>query len=176
MIEIELKVLEVKPEDEEKKLLKLGFTKVWEGKILEKFFDLEEKTLKKQKKALRLRSAYGHVELTYKEKGEKHPYLKFREEREVIVSSFKKTEEILESLGYKCMVAREKKRTSYKLKDVKVEIDEYPGVKPYMEIEGSEERVMDMIKQLNHDLDNTSNKSSTQILKSYKANTKKLFF
>lgn len=176
MIEIELKVLEIKPEDEEKKLLEHGFTKIWEGIILEKFFDTKKRALKKQKKILRLRNAYEQVELTYKEKGEKHPFLKFREEREIIVNSFKSTEELLEGLGYTCVVAREKKRISYKLKNVNVDIDEYPGAKPYMEIEGSEKEVEDMLKKLNHTLKKTSKKSSTQILKSYNLNSNELFF
>ena len=176
MREIELKVLEINKEDEETKLLKLGFKKIWEGIILEKMFDTENKDLKRKKQLLRLRTIHGKIELTLKGKKEKHPFLKMREEREVTVNSFAKMQEILEGLGYTCMASREKKRTSYKLKDVKVEIDEYPGAEPYLEIEGTEEEVIEMLKKLNHPLERTSKKSATQILKIYKLNTQELFF
>jgi predicted adenylyl cyclase CyaB len=176
MKEIELKVLEIKPEDEEKKLIELGFKKIGECTILEKMFDTEKKDLKRKKQILRLRTIHGKIELTLKEKKEKHPFLKMREEQEITVNSFAKMEEILESLGYICMAAREKKRESYKLNNIKVEIDKYPGAEPYMEIEGTEKEVLEMLKKLNHPLERTTNKSATQILKIYKLNTKKLFF
>ena len=176
MKETELKVLEINIEEEEKKLKNLGFEKIGEGIVLEKTFDTEDKTLKKKKQLLRLRSIHGEIELTFKEKKEKHPFLKLREEKEVKVNSYGQMQEILESLGYSCMAAREKKRISYKLKNLKIDIDEYPGAKPYMEIEGTEEEVIKMLKKLNHPLEKTTKKSANQILKLYKLNTKELFF
>lgn len=176
MKEIELKVLEIDPVLEEKKLFSAGFKKIAEGVVLEKMFDSKNKALKKNKQLLRLRSIFDRVELTLKEKVESHPFLKLREEKEIIVDSFASTEEILNSLGFFCMAAREKKRTSYKLNGIKVEIDEYPGAKPYLEIEGSEGEVMEMLKKLNHPLEKTSKLSSTKVLKLYGLNTTELFF
>ena len=176
MKEVELKVLEINIDEEEKKLTKLGFQKIGESIILEKMFDTEKKDLKKKKQVLRLRTIHGKIELTLKEKKEKHPFLKMREEKNVIVNSFGKMQETLEDLGYECKAAREKKRKSYKLNKIKIDIDEYPGTKPYMEIEGAEEDVIDILKKLNHPLEKTTKKTATQILKIYKQNTKELFF
>ncbi|MCC7574502.1 class IV adenylate cyclase [Candidatus Woesearchaeota archaeon] len=176
MKEVEIKVLEINPEEEKKKLVKLGFKKLWEGLILEKTFDSEDKYLKKNKQLLRLRKAYDKVELTFKDKSENHSFLKMREEKEVIVDSFDKAEDILFSLGYKCMSAREKKRSTYTKENVKVEIDEYPGAKPYLEVEGTSDEILNVLKLLNHPIEKTSNNSSTQILKLYGLNTKNLFF
>jgi adenylate cyclase, class 2 len=176
MKEVEIKVLEINPVEEKRKLVKAGFKKLWEGVILEKTFDSANKDLKKNKQLLRLRNAYGKVELTFKEKNENHSFLKMREEKEVIVDSFDKTEDILISLSYKCMSAREKRRSTYIKENVKVEIDEYPGAKPYLEVEGTSDEILNVLKLLNHPLEKTSNKSSTQILKLYGLNTKNLFF
>jgi adenylate cyclase, class 2 len=176
MKEIELKILDVNPKDEEEKLKKLGFKKVWEGIILEKSFDSKTGDLKKRKELLRLRRAYDKVELTFKGKKEKHPHLRVREEIEVHPDSFEKMEDILNALGFESVSTREKKRISYKYEEVKAEIDEYSGLKPYMELEGSEREVMEMLNKLNYTINDTTNKSSKDLLKEHGLNTKKLFF
>lgn len=176
MKEIELKVLEIDPVAIEETLIGAGFKKLGSSKILEKMFDSKNKVLKKNKKLLRLRSIFDKVELTFKERVEKHPFLKLREEKQVVVDSFAVTEEILENLGFFCMAVREKKRTSFTREKVRVDVDEYPGAKPYLEIEGSEGDVLETLKILNYPLEKTSKLSSTKILKLYNLNTKELFF
>jgi len=86
-------------------------------------------------------------------------------ELEIDVSDFEKTHQILDKLGYKHKALQENKRESYKLGDVDFEIDTWPKIPPYLEIEGSsEEKVENAVKSLGYEM-----KDTTSI------NTKKLY-
>jgi len=58
-------------------------------------------------------------------------------EIEITVNDFETANNIVEELGYVSKKLVEKKRTSYKLNDIKIEIDEWPLIPPYIEIEGN---------------------------------------
>ena len=65
-----------------------------------------------------------------------------------------KIEEYLEELGYKAHTYQENRRTRYVLNDVEFDIDSWPYIPTYLEIEGkSEESVKEMIKLLEIDED-----------------------
>lgn len=89
-------------------------------------------------KWIRLRKSNEKVELTVKHilKGsfENGVFQKVIE-REVTTSSFEKTNELLESLGLAKRNYQEKIRYSYEYKTAKIEIDIWPLIEPYVEIE-----------------------------------------
>jgi adenylate cyclase class 2 len=98
-------------------------------------FDLPDGSLRKSYRVLRLRQDEKAV-LTYKGPGSKAvDGIRAREEWEVLVSDFKTTQKILESLGYVIQFIYEKYRTTYILKTSQVMLDEMPfGF--FVEIEG----------------------------------------
>ena len=70
-------------------------------------------------------------------------------ELEVEVSDFENTNSILNELGYVARNFQENKRIQYILDDVEIDIDFWPMIPPYVEIEGkSDEDVKRMIKKL----------------------------
>lgn len=105
-------------------------------------------------KWIRLRESTGIVELTTK-----HILTKSKEkiqqviETEITVSSFDETNQILESIGLAKRGYREKTRFSYQYKNADIEIDFWPMLKPYLEIETEQEELMEEIiskLELNH--------------------------
>ncbi len=102
-------------------------------------------------KWIRLRESNGKTELTTKHILEKKND-KFQNviENEVEVSSLEETNLILESIGISRRSYQEKNRYSYEYKNAKIEIDIWPLLNPYLEIEcDNEEVINEIIKKLN---------------------------
>lgn len=71
-------------------------------------------------------------------------------EIEIIVDDFEKTNLLLNKLGFMPRNYQENKRISYLLDDVEIEIDFWPLIPPYLEIEGkSKEKVEKVLNLLN---------------------------
>lgn len=76
-------------------------------------------------------------------------------ETEIFVSDFDKTVAILEAGGLKPSSYQESKRETWKLGGVEVVLDEWPWLKPYIEIEGpSEDAVRGAAQMLGFEWDN----------------------
>ncbi len=97
-------------------------------------------------KWIRLRESNGKVELTTKHILKKKNN-KFQNviESEVEVSSLEEANLILESIGISRRSYQEKRRYSYKYKDAEIEIDLWPLLNPYLEIESDNEEVINEI-------------------------------
>lgn len=87
-------------------------------------------------KWVRLRQSNGKTELTVKHIL-KNNIDRFQNvlEYEIPVDSIENTNEVLEQLGLFSRNYQEKNRISFKYKEASIEIDEWPLLKPYMEIE-----------------------------------------
>ena len=73
-------------------------------------------------------------------------------EIEIEVSDFEETNRILNELGYESHTYQESKRTRYMLNGVELDIDSWPYIPSYLEIEGkNEQEVREMIKILDVD-------------------------
>lgn len=71
------------------------------------------------------------------------------QELEIVVDSFDETNLILGELGFVAKGYQENRRIKYNLNGVEVDIDFWPLIPPYLEIEGaSEEIVYDIVKML----------------------------
>lgn len=122
--------------------------------ILEKSKKLNNSISKKSinpNKWLRLRQSNNKIELTLK-----HVYQKNKgkiqkvKEFEVNTSNLEETNQILENMGIVRRNYQEKIRHSYVYKEAEIEIDEWPMLKPYMEIEcDNEETIQEIINLLN---------------------------
>ena len=89
-------------------------------------------------------------------------------ELEIEVDDFEKTNLILKELGYTPKGYQENKRIQYILDGVEIDIDYWPLIPTYMEIEGqSEEEVMKMVKLLGYNEEDITTKDVQRIYLDY---------
>lgn len=131
-IEIEERVLEINSEEIIKKLEDLNATKVGEWNQKRYVYDFNPI---RENEWIRLRTNGENTTLTYKNI-EKNS-IDGTKELEVEVSDFDETNQLLKVLGYNSKGYQENKRIRYILNDVEVDIDFWPLIPPYLEIEAS---------------------------------------
>lgn len=139
MDEVEVKILEIKRQVVEQKLIELGAKKIFDGKLYAVMFDFPENQFAKEGKLLRLRKEGEKKVLTFKTIKSKEK-VKIAEELELIVSDFDGMRKILTQLGLREVVIIEKNRISYSMDKNHFDIDqlegELSGIPEYLEIEG----------------------------------------
>ena len=102
-------------------------------------------------KWIRLRSNGDVVTLTLK-KLEDRNSIEGTKELEIEVSSFEQTDAILNELGYHSRTYQENRRNSYTLDRVEIDIDTWPLIPTYAELEGkNKEDIEKLIEKLNLD-------------------------
>ena len=142
--EIEERILEINKEEVIKKLEELGATKAGEWFYKRYTYDF---TPKRDNQWLRLRTNGVETTLTYKNVETRE--IDGTKELEIEVSDFEETNEFLEILGYIHKDYQENKRIRYYLNDVEIDIDSWPMIPTYLEIEGpSEEDVYKVVELL----------------------------
>ena len=117
-----------------KKLDSLGATKVGEWEQKRYVYDFIPK---RENQWIRLRTNGKESTLTYK--NVEKDTIDGTKELEIVVDDFKKTNEMLEILGYKSKGYQENNRIRYMLNGVEIDIDSWPKIPTYMEIEGKDE-------------------------------------
>lgn len=139
--EYEVKFLDIDVPEIEKKLKDIGAEKVGEFFYKRITFDFPDLNLKNKGAWLRLRDEGNRTTLTWK----KRLGMKAHdgsasddgmEEVEVVVSDFESTATILRSIGMVDKFYQENRRTRYKQGSVEFDIDIWPRLNPYLEIEG----------------------------------------
>ena len=146
-IEYEIRILEINKEEMIKKLEELGATK--KGKFEQKRYAYDLRPAEKGK-WIRLRTNGRVTTLTYKDIVSNT--VDGTKEVEFEVEDFNKANEFLEKIGFENRSYQENERRQYILNDVEIDIDSWPMIPTYMEIEGkSEEQVLNMKKILNID-------------------------
>ena len=129
--EIEERILEIDKEKVINKLETLGATKVGEWFYRRYTYDF---TPKRESEWIRLRTNGEETTLTYKNVETRE--IDGTKELEIEVSNFEEANEFLEILGYKHKDYQENKRIRYMLNDVEIDIDTWPMIPTYMELEG----------------------------------------
>ena len=142
MKEIEAKFLEINPKAIQAKLRSLGAKKVFDKTFREAIYlppkgSHEYDEWLKQRKRIRIRDTGEEVLLAMKVN--KKWGLSETEEIEVNVSSFAETEKFLKLLELELLRYQEKRRISYKVDGAHVEIDFWPWVPAWLEIEAESE-------------------------------------
>lgn len=159
-IEYEVTVLEIDKTRLINELEKLGAIKVTKGLQKRYTYDFNPKL---DNKWIRLRTNGINTTLTIKEVFNKN-IIGGTNELEINVSNFEKTNLILNELGYKSKNYQENYRITYRLNNINFDIDSWPLIPTYLEIEGSnEEEVKEMIKLLNIDKNKITTKDVTSI-------------
>lgn len=150
--EYEVRVLDVDKELLEEKLLSLGAKKVADFDYKRRVYDFNPR---RNNKWIRLRTDGVKTTLTIKEV--KNSNIDGTRESEIIVSDFEETNKMLNELGYIAHTYQENKRTRYLLDGVEIDIDTWPYIPTYVEIEGkSVKEVSDTLEKLNFDKEKTT--------------------
>ena len=171
MEEIEVKFLNIDPASIESKLKAIGAERIFEKLYRRKLFDYPDLRLHKKGAWIRLRDEGEKITLAYKERiGMKTFDGKTNddsmEEIEVNVSDFNKTAELLNKVGFIEKFYQENRRIRYQLDDIEFDIDFWPQLDPYLEIEApSWEKIDEAIKLLELNPEDKRIFSTTQIYK-----------
>lgn len=134
-IEYEVRVLEINPEEIKNKLNELNAILVED--VFQKRYVYDFNPVAPNK-WIRLRTNGTKTTLTIKNIESSN--IDGTREMEIVVDDFDITNEILNELGYKPRGIQENKRIKYDLNGVEVDIDTWPGIPTYLEIEGSSEK------------------------------------
>ena len=169
MKEIELKILNIDKAKITKTLLEIGAKRVSSVLLIDKKYDFPGKKLSKKHEHLRLRKYGNKIEINFKTKNKDKNFL-INDELETEVKDYETMEKIIKKLGLIIITHREKKRTSFILGKVKIEIDENPKIPAYIEIEGEKKDVKNMVELLGFRMEDTCNLTTSQVLKSYGVN------
>lgn len=145
--EYEVRVLEIDKENLIKKLENLGAKKIADFDYKRRIYNFNPIS---PNKWIRLRTDGKRTTLTIKKLESLE--IDGTKEMEVEVSDFEETNNMLNELGYKAHTYQENKRTRYLLNDVELDIDSWPYIPTYLEIEGKDKNsVKSMIKLLGID-------------------------
>ena len=89
-------------------------------------------------------------------------------ETEIEVSSFEGANDLLIQLGYYFKSYQEKKRLSYRLWDHQIDLDTWPGIPTYMEIEGnSEEDLNNILEKLGFSISDAISCTADEVYRIY---------
>ena len=78
-------------------------------------------------------------------------------ECEIIVSDFETTDELLNKLGYTAISCQENRRIQYELDDVEIDIDFWPFIPAFVELEAnSQKQIEDVCKKIGIDFNKTT--------------------
>ena len=145
--EYEIRVLEIDTEKVVNTLEKLGAEKLGEYTQRRYVYDLKPV---QDGKWIRLRTNGQKTTLAYKDIVSNT--IDGTKEVEFVVDDFDNANEFLNRIGFTARSYQENKRIHYQLGDVEIDIDSWPMIPTYLEIEGNDEiSVNNMMKKLNVD-------------------------
>lgn len=140
--EYEIRILEIDKEEIIKKLEKLGAKKIGEFNQKRYVYDLHP--IQKDK-WIRLRTNGFNTTLAYKDIISNT--IDGTKEVEIEVDDFEKTNEFLERIGFVHKNYQENVRIQYMLDSVEIDLDSWPMIPTYMEIEGNNEEEVILAKE-----------------------------
>lgn len=143
--EFEVKILEINKDEIIKKLESLGATKIKDVLMKRKIFNDTTGKMDKEKEWVRLRdNGDGKIKIAYKcyhDFGDENN-IPDCDEIEFEVSDFEKPEHFLLALGFEKELYQENRRTRYKLDNIIFDIDQWPLIPCYLEIESESEKLV----------------------------------
>ena len=131
--------------------------------------DFLRKFVNNQKKWIRLRQTKDTTTIAIKHVlADDGSGIQQMQETEIEVPSIKEANELLEGLGFAYRSYQEKRRISYEFNGYEIDIDTWPGIPTYMEVEGeSEEKLDEFLKLLGYSIKNTVSCTADEIYKMY---------
>jgi len=164
--EIETRFLEINKDELVEKLISLGAVDKGEEKLEETIFHAADMSWVGKYKFVRLRKLKDKVQLTYKTNPKQA--VDSALEVELEVSDMDKCSEFLQQVGLKAMRQAEKYRHTFKLGDVAIDIDTWPKIPVYAEIEGpSVESLKNVCNQLGLDWEKRFDGDAREVFRHY---------
>lgn len=137
--EIEAKWLDIDKDELRVKLKKIGAELVESERLMVRsVYDFADKSLEAKKGWVRVRDEGDKVTLSYKQLNDRT--LHGTKEVTVVVDDFQSTCDLLGAIGMKRRAYQETKRESWKLGDIEIELDTWPWIPSFVEIESSDEQ------------------------------------
>jgi adenylate cyclase class 2 len=144
-VEIEVKFCQVNHDDIRQKLKNIGTECVLPMRTMRRSV-LEQPFMREDKDSfIRVRDEGDKITMTYKQFDSLS--LHGAKEIEVEVSDYAKTIAIFEQAGLRKTTEQESKRETWCLDEVEIVLDEWPWIKPYIEIEGKTEAEVRKVAQ-----------------------------
>jgi adenylate cyclase class 2 len=130
-IEHEAKILNIDPDAFERKIHDNGGYRFGDTRLMRRYvYDIARDD---PSRWIRLRDDGGNATLTVKHI--LHDGIDGTHEIEIEVSDFEGTNTMLTMMGFRAKAYQENRRTSYLVGSASVEVDHWPGIPPYAEIE-----------------------------------------
>ncbi len=148
--EIETKVLDIELGQILKRLVSLGATKKKEGRLTVGWYRPKGMVEGEDPWFLRIRSNHEGVhEVTWKAKSDILGTARRHKEINFVIHDPEKLADLFQEIGLEKYAHQEKDRTSFVLDRWSFDIDQYPKIPPFIEIEGeSEEHVREAVRLL----------------------------
>lgn len=144
--EVEAKFLNVNHDQLRKKLKELGAVCKRPVTVMRRQnFDYQDSQLEQKGGWIRVRDEGDKVTLAYKQLNDRT--LHGTAEVNMVVNNFDIAVEFLLAIGMKRTSYQETKRESWQLGDIEIELDEWPWIKPFVEIEASTEKKLRQISK-----------------------------
>ncbi len=170
-IEYEVHILDINVKEIVSKLNKIGAKKIAERNQRRYVYDLGIDDDNGLGKWIRLRDNGEKITLAVKEIS--HKGIDGTKEHEVEVKDFEETNKLLNSIGFFARAYQENKRISYVFDGVEIEIDSWPKIPTFLEIEGkSEEDVKRVVELLGFKFDELVHYGVNDIYHHYGINIK----
>lgn len=136
--EIEATFANINPKEVRKRLIDSGAVLRYPERLMRrKNYDYPDGRLNKVNGWVRLRDEGGKVTLAYKQLNDRT--LHGMKEVSVTVEDFERTENFLIAIGLRLKSYQETKRESWLLEETEIEIDTWPWIPSFVEIEGKDE-------------------------------------
>ena len=146
-VEIEVRFIEIDKNKLIKRLIEIGAKDLGEDLLRETIFYNEKEHWRDIGKFVRMRQTKKGIFVTFKEKSDLQSIEVV--ELEFQTNTWNTTELFLQELGIQPARFQEKKRHTFKIEDVTIDIDTWPSVPSYVEIEGpSEKRLKEVAENL----------------------------
>ncbi len=130
-IEYEAKVIEIDPDVISKQIMACGGERLGKRLMRRYVYDIDPDD---KSRWIRLRDTGTEVTLTVKEIV--HDGIDGTKELEIVVDNFEAANALLGRLGFHPKSYQENRRISFTLSGARLEIDHWPMIPPYLEIEG----------------------------------------
>ena len=163
-IEKEVKVLDIFPERIVKRLEKLGAKKVFDADRIFTTLDYSGKRLSKENKEVRL-TEEGKLKLSWEAKISENS----KETIKLFVSRKQETLDFLNRLGLVPVAIVKSHRTSFEWEDIDFDIDTFPKIPPFLEIDlgDSEKSLEEIVNLLELRAKKTLKASTKEVYKQY---------
>ncbi|MEA2761207.1 MAG: adenylate cyclase, class 2 [Gemmatimonadaceae bacterium] len=152
MVEVELKAVVTELAATRKRLEKAGARLTFEGRLLDRRYDIESRELADRDEVLRIRryesGGSSKTYLDWKGPTETEGPYKIREEISTLVDDFTATEQILDKLGFIVTMEIDRDIAQYELGAATVRFETYPRMDILVEVEGTPDAIEQAIEGL----------------------------